>query len=909
MASAKEQTDDAAQLEGGAEESKAPGHDASRGGGDGHPEAPTQHRELPTVEEEAGEVETGSFRRPKGKPDETPHGAKRARRMRRRKRKPKKHVSAEQRRLEMLAAPPKTRAEAVRRAYRKVEKVEIIEPIKYRVPNDVGGPPVPDMRIEAPAPWASTKERTDFSSDGTYVSRMYSTRGPNLVPTAFRRTAEHQARIRPNVNDLVRERRYGALSDAWRIDGLETGFVTDEVYDKIWQQVRNAFTTGFVTLPLMHLTAVPVPVLNSLSLQLRALSDLNLSDNKLTMIPRPAMEMLSSLKALTLRSNKLVEIDESLKLFTRLTSLDVSLNRLTKLPRAAVTLPNLQTLVASWNRLRFLPVPMKLPKLKRLIVAHNYLEALPDGLAVSRKLEHMDVSFNNMPTLAILPAVEPTKQKEDPVMRPWEWESVYDEALKQHIWYHAPTKTTRRTDPHRDAIKMRTLIVLAEEHAMRTEYVEPVKLSTMKRRASRETVYSITDGLGVGPVGLGGTARTGHVGLGLGTTRTAGSRATARSRGASTPKSRRPKSKRLERPTTAPVHLGSALKQIQEASVHDDRDAVLGGDKGVADDSSPAAFVPTLNMGRVRAYKARKDQAEARAQRQKQEALAKAPGGPKERRSCAKYAVDDDVPKEPETEGKGTEDTAGTQRSGESAREDDPDKTDAAATTEEVSHSEAPAGDAADQFSDVLTRISTTVRTTMKRTLRSDKPEDVAMDYWDKVDAQLEQVGGLTATIDDDMAHHVWAYYVLQALNRLGRSQWQLVQDDETGQVLFRDNVTLNYHTEPPGNVDRLDGMIALRTLNISNNKIVSLPASLARLTSLTDLDADHNKIGVDGFPDAFHELRLKNLSLRYNLCNPIPEHLPLITTLERLLLCGNKMEELPDCTSSSIVSCLYIDS
>lgn len=58
-------------------------------------------------------------------------------------------------------------------------------------------------------------------------------------------------------------------------------------------------------------------------------------------------------------------------------------------------------------------------------------------------------------------------------------------------------------------------------------------------------------------------------------------------------------------------------------------------------------------------------------------------------------------------------------------------------------------------------------------------------------------------------------------------------QDPDTGALEFRNNITLERLDRPPEGVDLFGGMVSLRHLNLSHNKLVQVPTSVATLKDL----------------------------------------------------------------------------
>jgi len=74
---------------------------------------------------------------------------------------------------------------------------------------------------------------------------------------------------------------------------------------------------------------------------------------------------------------------------------------------------------------------------------------------------------------------------------------------------------------------------------------------------------------------------------------------------------------------------------------------------------------------------------------------------------------------------------------------------------------------------------------------------------------------------------------VVRALLREGRGEWQVLQEPDTGKLLFRNNITLEKLDRPPEGVDLFGGMAALTYLDLGHNKLVQIPESVATLRDL----------------------------------------------------------------------------
>lgn len=72
---------------------------------------------------------------------------------------------------------------------------------------------------------------------------------------------------------------------------------------------------------------------------------------------------------------------------------------------------------------------------------------------------------------------------------------------------------------------------------------------------------------------------------------------------------------------------------------------------------------------------------------------------------------------------------------------------------------------------------------------------------------------------------------------------------------------------------DAFEGLQSLEYLDMSDNKVLSLPAgALARLPNLRRLKADYNRIGALSFDILRSVQGLEELSLAYNIIREIPE-------------------------------------
>ena len=86
-----------------------------------------------------------------------------------------------------------------------------------------------------------------------------------------------------------------------------------------------------------------------------------------------------------------------------------------------------------------------------------------------------------------------------------------------------------------------------------------------------------------------------------------------------------------------------------------------------------------------------------------------------------------------------------------------------------------------------------------------------------------------------------------------------------------------------------------LSVLDLSNNLVRRLPEGLAFMTGLTQLFLRNNLIGDNDFPKSLESLRsLRDLNLSGNRLTTIPRAVLQIPTLRNLFVGGNRIEEVP---------------
>jgi hypothetical protein len=87
-----------------------------------------------------------------------------------------------------------------------------------------------------------------------------------------------------------------------------------------------------------------------------------------------------------------------------------------------------------------------------------------------------------------------------------------------------------------------------------------------------------------------------------------------------------------------------------------------------------------------------------------------------------------------------------------------------------------------------------------------------------------------------------------------------------------------------------------LETLNLSHNKLTSLPASLCKISTLRRLYVNDNRLDFEGIPSGIGKLgSLENFSAANNQLEMIPEGLCRCGSLKKLNLSSNRLITLPD--------------
>ena len=124
--------------------------------------------------------------------------------------------------------------------------------------------------------------------------------------------------------------------------------------------------------------------------------------------------------------------------------------------------------------------------------------------------------------------------------------------------------------------------------------------------------------------------------------------------------------------------------------------------------------------------------------------------------------------------------------------------------------------------------------------------------------------------------------------------EWESVLDVSSGWRYYRNNVSGKSTWTLPKSIDKLGRLLQLDVLNLSSNKLRSLPTSLTELRSLKKLILSRNRISH--LPKDFGNLLcLQDLHLQFNELKLLPSSIVNCNWLEELNIQGNKLTRLPD--------------
>ncbi|MQL78789.1 hypothetical protein Taro_011218 [Colocasia esculenta] len=146
-----------------------------------------------------------------------------------------------------------------------------------------------------------------------------------------------------------------------------------------------------VDLSGMSLDSLPGPSLN-----LAAITKLDLSNNNLESIPESLAARLLNVVVLDVHSNQLQTLPNSIGCLSKLRVLNVSGNMLESLPKTIEDCRSLEELQANFNKLTVLPDTMgfELTNLQKLCVSSNRLASLPYSTSHMTSLRVLDAQLN-----------------------------------------------------------------------------------------------------------------------------------------------------------------------------------------------------------------------------------------------------------------------------------------------------------------------------------------------------------------------------------------------------------------------------------------------------------------------------------------------------------------------------------
>ncbi|CAN1356877.1 Plant intracellular Ras-group-related LRR protein 5 [Linum perenne] len=165
---------------------------------------------------------------------------------------------------------------------------------------------------------------------------------------------------------------------------------------KLAAVIENSVKTGAESIDLRGKLMDQVEWLPASIGKLSAVTELDLSDNKIMALPL-AISNLKAVTKLDLHSNQLVNLPDSFGELTSLTDLDLHANNLRSLPASIGNLKNMVNLDLSSNHFTCLPDTVgDLTKLKTLNAETNELEELPYTIGNCCSLTELRLDFNNL---------------------------------------------------------------------------------------------------------------------------------------------------------------------------------------------------------------------------------------------------------------------------------------------------------------------------------------------------------------------------------------------------------------------------------------------------------------------------------------------------------------------------------
>lgn len=172
--------------------------------------------------------------------------------------------------------------------------------------------PPPRSAASKPDRMVANKPRSAAASNGRHAAQAQQQPALPLVPRdaakiGFRTGHSQLKRLQSQRRkELMKQ---GLASRRGAINGSK-----DVAYmlRRVREQVRAAFGTHKITVPLLGLTDIPGPLMNALQLQLMSLDELSVADNKLTQLPVAALKAWNFVKTLNMRNNLIKKLPQQM---------------------------------------------------------------------------------------------------------------------------------------------------------------------------------------------------------------------------------------------------------------------------------------------------------------------------------------------------------------------------------------------------------------------------------------------------------------------------------------------------------------------------------------------------------------------------------------------------------------------
>ena len=172
--------------------------------------------------------------------------------------------------------------------------------------------PPPRATASKPDRMVANKPRSATASNGRHAVQAQQQPALPLVPRdaakiGFRTGHSQLKRLQSQRRkELMKQ---GLASRRGAINGSK-----DVAYmlRRVREQVRAAFGTHKITVPLLGLTDIPGPLMNALQLQLMSLDELSVADNKLTQLPVAALKAWNFVKTLNMRNNLIKKLPQQM---------------------------------------------------------------------------------------------------------------------------------------------------------------------------------------------------------------------------------------------------------------------------------------------------------------------------------------------------------------------------------------------------------------------------------------------------------------------------------------------------------------------------------------------------------------------------------------------------------------------